>query len=220
MKTKYILLYTLILVFSLSSCGNKSKKGAEEQKTEPKMTQETQSPKPAFDPATLAEEPVFIIKTTEGDIKIKLYKDTPKHRDNFVKLASERFYDDILFHRVIRNFMDQTGDPLTKDPSNASRYGTGGPGYTVPAEILPTYSHKFGAIAAARRGDQVNPERESSGSQFYIVNTERGAHSLDGDYTVFGETIDGLDVVKRIGETDTRSDRPIKDIKIISILPE
>ena len=220
MKTKYILLYSLILVFSLSSCGNKSKKGGEEQKTEPKMTQETQSPKPAFDPATLTEEPVFIIKTTEGDIKIKLYKDTPKHRDNFVKLASERFYDGILFHRVIRNFMDQTGDPLTKDPANASRYGTGGPGYTVPAEILSGYTHKFGAVAAARKGDQVNPERESSGSQFYIVNTERGAHSLDGDHTIFGETIDGLDVVKRIGETDTRSDRPIKDIKIISVLPE
>jgi len=168
----------------------------------------------------MRQEPVFIIKTTEGDIKIKLYNETPLHRDNFIKLTSERFYDGILFHRVISNFMNQTGDPLTKDPANASRYGTGGPGYTVPAEISPAYTHKFGAIAAARQGDQVNPKRASSGSQFYIVNTERGANFLDGDYTIFGETIDGFDVVKRIGETDTKYDRPVKEIKIISILPE
>ena len=121
----------------------------------------------AFNPDSLAEEPIFNIVTTKGTIKIKLYKDTKQHRDNFVKLASQRFYDNILFHRVIKNFMIQVGDPLTKDPNaDPAKYGTGGPGYDIPAEILPQYKHKKGALAAARKGDKTNPERKSSGSQF------------------------------------------------------
>ena len=92
-----------------------------------------------------AEEPVFEIKTNLGTMKIKLYKETPLHRDNFVKLVEQKFYDGLLFHRVISGFMIQAGDPLSKDPAQVAKYGTGGPGYTVPAEILPQFTHKKGA---------------------------------------------------------------------------
>lgn len=165
-----------------------------------------------------AEEPVFLIKTTVGDIKIKLYKETPLHRDNFVKLVSQRFYDDILFHRVIRDFMIQTGDPYTKNPELADKYGTGGPGYTIPAEILPQFKHKKGALAAARKGDAANPARASSGSQFYIVANPTVCEQLNGDYTVFGETLEGMDVIDKISVVATnRKDLPLEPIKILSI---
>lgn len=175
----------------------------------------------AFDVTELSDEPVLDIKTDLGTIKVKLYKDTPLHRDNFVKLASEGYYDGLLFHRVINGFMIQGGDPLTKDPSKASQYGTGGPGYTIPAEIVPGHTHKKGALAAARRGDAANPMKESSGSQFYIVQDPNTCAQLDGQYTVFGETISGFDVIDKIAavETDGR-DKPLKDIHIISIRPE
>lgn len=110
-----------------------------------------------------------IIKTSEGDIAVRLYDETPRHRDNFLKLAQEGYYNGTLFHRVIKNFMIQGGDPNSKDAPAGMQLGTGGPGYTIPAEILPQYIHKRGALAAARQGDEVNPERASSGSQFYIV---------------------------------------------------
>ena len=103
--------------------------------------------------AQLPAEPVFDIITSMGVIKIKLYEGTPKHRENFAKLALEKYYDGMLFHRVINGFMIQGGDPLTKDAANKARFGTGGPDYTVPAEFVPEYRHKKGAIAAARRGD-------------------------------------------------------------------
>ena len=111
-----------------------------------------------------------LIKTTLGDIKVKLYDQTPQHRDNFIKLVKEGYYNGTIFHRVIKNFMVQGGDPDSKGaPANKS-LGTGGPGYTVPAEIVyPQLFHKRGALAAARQGDEVNPQRNSSGSQFYIV---------------------------------------------------
>ncbi len=115
------------------------------------------------------KETIVLIETTLGNIKIKLYNQTPKHRDNFIKLVSTGYYNNILFHRVIKNFMIQTGDPDSKIASKDQPLGKGGPGYTIPAEILPQYIHKKGAIAAARMGDNVNPKRESSGSQFYIV---------------------------------------------------
>ena len=168
--------------------------------------------------ANLPAEPVFDIITSMGVIKIKLYADTPKHRENFAKLALEKYYDGILFHRVIDGFMTQAGDPLTKDANNKPRFGTGGPDYTVPAEFVPEYRHKKGAIAAARRGDAVNPYKESSGSQFYLVQDERNCAALDGDYTVFGETIEGLDVIDKIAsvQTDGR-DCPVQDVKIITI---
>ena len=168
--------------------------------------------------ATLPEEPVFDIITSMGVIKVKLYSKTPKHRENFEKLALEKYYDGLLFHRVIAGFMIQTGDPLTKDPANKSRFGTGGPDYTIPAEFVPEYRHKKGALAAARRGDAANPLKESSGSQFYIVQDPVACAALDGDYTVFGETIEGLDVIDAIAAvaTDNR-DCPLQDVKIITI---
>lgn len=109
------------------------------------------------------------ISTSLGDIIIRLYDETPLHRDNFLKLAKENFYDGTLFHRVIKNFMIQGGDPDSKGAPANAQLGTGGPGYTIPAEIKPQFFHKRGALAAARQGDEVNPERASSGSQFYIV---------------------------------------------------
>jgi cyclophilin family peptidyl-prolyl cis-trans isomerase len=114
-------------------------------------------------------EKLILIETTEGNITIKLYNETPQHRDNFLKLVEQNFYDGILFHRVIKNFMIQCGDPDSKNPQPEKQYGSGGPGYTIPAEINTKFIHKKGALAAARTGDQVNPERKSSGSQFYIV---------------------------------------------------
>ena len=168
--------------------------------------------------AQLPAEPVFDIITSMGVIKIKLYEGTPKHRENFAKLALEKYYDGMLFHRVINGFMIQGGDPLTKDAANKARFGTGGPDYTVPAEFVPEYRHKKGAIAAARRGDAVNPYKESSGSQFYLVQDERNCAQLDGEYTVFGETIEGLDVIDKIAavQTDGR-DCPVQDVKIITV---
>ncbi len=110
------------------------------------------------------------INTTEGEIVVRLYDETPKHRDNFIKLAKEGYYDGTLFHRVIKDFMIQGGDPNSKDAPAGKMLGTGGPGYTVPAEfVYPQLFHKRGALSAARQGDEVNPNRESSGSQFYIV---------------------------------------------------
>ncbi len=167
-----------------------------------------------------AEEPVYEINTTLGTIKIKLYKETPLHRDNFAKLVGQKFYDGILFHRVIPGFMIQAGDPLSKDPAQVAKYGTGGPGYTVPAEILPQFTHKKGAVAAARRGDKANPNRESSGSQFYLVHSAEACAQLDGQYTVYGETIEGLDVVDKIAAVATgaqKKDLPNEPVKIISI---
>lgn len=113
---------------------------------------------------------LVLIKTTLGDIKVKLYDETPQHRDNFIKLVKEGYYNGTLFHRVIKDFMIQGGDPDSKGAPAGKSLGTGGPGYTVPAEIVyPQLFHKRGALAAARQGDEVNPQRNSSGSQFYIV---------------------------------------------------
>ncbi len=120
--------------------------------------------------------PVVDIRTSLGDIKVRLYDDTPKHRDNFLKLVREGFYDGVLFHRVIKDFMIQTGDPSSRTADSTAMLGAGDPGYTIEAEIAyPRHYHKRGALAAARTGDQVNPERRSSGSQFYIVTGEKVA---------------------------------------------
>jgi len=114
-----------------------------------------------------------LIKTTLGDITVRLYDETPLHRDNFLKLAKEGYYDGTLFHRVIKNFMVQGGDPDSKTAVAGQSLGTGGPDYTIPAEfVYPQLFHKKGALAAARQSDQVNPEKRSSGSQFYIVTGE------------------------------------------------
>ena len=232
------------------------------------------------------------LETSLGDIVVELYNETPKHRDNFIKLVKEGFYDGVLFHRVINNFMIQAGDPESKTAGPDIPLGGGDPGYTIEAEfVYPKYFHKRGVLAAARTGDEFNPERRSSGSQFYIVTgrifsseqlksmlenlkqetfrnlvmnnqdkiaalqanqdteginalqnefihqTEAvaaqspynftdeqidaytsvgGAPHLDGQYTVFGEVVEGMDVVDRIQNTTTgRMNRPTVDIKII-----
>lgn len=245
------------------------------------------------------KETLVKIETTLGDIEVKLYNETPKHRDNFIKLVKEGTYEGVLFHRVIKGFMIQAGDPESKNAPKGKALGSGDVGYTVPAEfVYPKYFHKKGALAAARQGDNVNPEKESSGCQFYIVtgkvyndstllemenqirenkvatifntlarkqmkeiyklrqaNDEDGLYSLqeklfeqaqemaakepefhftpeqvqaystiggaphlDGDYTVFGEVVKGMDVVDKIQQVKTgRSDRPEEDIKITKV---
>ena len=226
-----ISLCALAVLLLVSGCG-RSKKAAEAAKAQAKADSiemaRLDSIKAADDAArqakakallaTMGEEPVFNIVTTMGNIKVKLYKKTPLHRQNFAKLALEGYYDSLLFHRVIYGFMIQGGDPLTKDPAQAPRYGTGGPGYTVPAEFVPEYKHKKGALAAARRGDAANPMKESSGSQFYLVQDAQSCATLDGDYTVFGETIEGLDVIDKIAQVETdQRDKPLKDVRILRI---
>ena len=156
----------------------------------------------------LPQEPVFDIVTSMGTIRVKLYKNTPKHRDNFTKLALSHYYDNLLFHRVIDGFMIQGGDPYTRDTTRFEEWGEGGPGYTIDAEIRPEYTHKKGALAAARRGNLANPMKESSGSQFY------------GEYTVFGEAVGGLNVIDRIARVKTdRYDRPLRPVTIERIRP-
>ncbi|HHE31920.1 MAG TPA: peptidylprolyl isomerase [Chlorobaculum parvum] len=155
----------------------------------------------------------FIIKTSMGDIAISLYDDTPQHRDNFVKLVEEKYYDGIRFHRVIKDFMIQSGDPLSRHDDKRMMHGTGGPEYRVPAEIK--HSNKKGTLAAARDN---NPQKASSGSQFYI--NQANNNFLDGEYTVFGIVESGLDVVDAIAavETDMR-DNPVKAVTIETITP-
>lgn len=197
------------------------------------------------------------IETTEGEIIVKLYNETPLHRDNFVKLVKEKFYDGVLFHRVIADFMIQGGDPDSKTAAKGAMLGNGDLGYTIPAEIkTPTIYHKKGALAAAREGDNVTPQKASSACQFYIVEgrtftdvqldnmqagklarsstssndsiykfsdkaradyqTIGGTPHLDGNYTVFGEVLEGMEVVDKISVVKTdRNDRPEKDVKVI-----
>jgi len=219
-------------VTMLVSCGGNSKKAEQEAKAKAEAEQarqdslktiETKKVKKASEIAleNLPEEPIFDIVTNMGTIKVKLYKKTPKHRDNFAKLALAGYYDGVLFHRVINGFMIQGGDPNTRDTSAAAvaTYGQGGPGYNVPAEFVPEYTHKKGALAAARRGDAANPKKESSGSQFYLVQDENACSALNGDYTVFGETVEGLDVIDRIAGVQTdRRDRPVHDVIIKKVI--
>lgn len=141
------------------------------QTSDPSMTSQTQSATQTIEPGDVVAD----ISTTMGDIRILLYGDTPKHRDNFVKLAREGYFDGVLFHRVIRDFMVQTGDPDSKDAPAGKRLGMGDPGYTIEAEFeaYPKRFHKYGAIAAAREGDRTNPAKRSSGSQFYIVTGKK-----------------------------------------------
>ena len=241
------------------------------------------------------QEKIILIETNLGNIKVKLYNETPQHRDNFVKLVNEGYYNGLIFHRVIKDFMVQGGDPQSRNPQPGRQYGSGGPDYTVPAEFNTAFIHKKGALSAARTGDQVNPEKRSSGSQFYIVQgkkmsdpeldqmevnvsqqplqamfhkivTDRaqaltaqgvevnydalvdevrqqvlatwetmdkfkysptarevyktlgGTPFLDGGYTVFGETIEGLDVIDKIAAVETApGDRPVQDVVILKM---
>lgn len=211
------------LMLLVAGCGNQGgdKKSSGDQDAAKQKELETIAMKQL---QHLPDEPVFDLETKYGTIRIKLYADTPKHRDNFSKLALSGFYDGVLFHRVIPNFMIQTGDPLTKKPENEAQFGTGGPGYQIEAEIVPTHSHKKGAVAAARKGNIANPLKESSGSQFYIVQSEEGCRHLDGEYTIFGETIEGFEVIDAIAALPTNArglpNNPvkIKNVKLVSKL--
>jgi len=187
-------------------------------------------------------EHLIKFETSKGDMLIKLYNETPAHRDNMIKLIAEGFYKDQLFHRVIKDFMVQGGDPHSTGAEKGQRLGSGGVGYTVPAEFHKDLIHKKGALAAARKGDSVNPEKASSGSQFYLVQgrvltpeeidilNQRGITNLsdesaemymslggtphlDGSYTVFGEVIEGLNVLDSIAASPCDAyDRPIEDV--------
>lgn len=168
----------------------------------------------------LPQEPFFDIVTSMGTIRVKLYKDTPKHRDNFVRLSLSHFYDETLFHRVVPGFVIQGGDPYTKDTTRVEEWGEGGPGYNIDPEFVPEHRHKKGALAAARRGDFANPAKESNGSQFYLVVDSTACSHLNGEYTVFGETVGGLNVIDRIARTQVdRYNRPERPVVILRITP-
>lgn len=186
--------------------------------------------------------------TDKGTILLRLYNETPLHRDNFLRLVKRKHYDGMLFHRVIRNFMIQSGDPKSKTARSGEPLGEGDLGYTVPAEFHAQLYHKKGVLAAAREGDQANPDKRSSASQFYIVQgrtytdammdsveiarlqgrkipeahrqvyrTTGGTPQLDGNYTVFGFVVKGLDVLDSVAGTPTTrnpADRPESDIRI------
>jgi cyclophilin family peptidyl-prolyl cis-trans isomerase len=192
------------------------------------------------------------IETRFGAMKVELFEDTPKHKANFIKLAQDGFYNGTLFHRVIKGFMIQGGDPVSKSAKPGQRLGQGGPGYTIPSEISTDHLHYKGMLSAARKSDQVNPERASSGSQFYIVQGKKvdpsmiqkmeqqrnsklpageqwfystqqvekyanqgGTPHLDGAYTVFGQVIEGMEVVDIISNQQVdRNNRPLEDISM------
>ena len=202
---KIVLILAAVMMISSCACRNESSESAETQ-TEMENTQ--------------IAEPVFDIITTHGTMRVKLYGKTPKHRDNFVKLVKEKYYDGVRFHRVIEGFMIQTGDPFSRDTTLVNKWGQGGPDYTIPAEFVNEYWHKKGALAAARKGDMANPTKASSGSQFYIVHDEYACLHLDGQYSIFGEVIDGLDVIDKIAVVPTDMyDRPYEDVIIETIVP-
>ena len=227
MKHNFIIA-ALALCAMVSSCGNNAKKAEAAAKAAADSTAAVQAEQARQDSikmvnaekkvSELPDEPVFDIITNMGTMVVKLYSKTPKHRDNFAKLALSGYYNGILFHRVINGFMIQAGDPLSKDESLKAQWGTGGPDYTVPAEFVPEYKHKKGALAAARRGDAANPYKESSGSQFYIVQSPENCAQLDGSYTVFGETIQGIATIDKIAAVETGPrDVPVQPVKIVTI---
>lgn len=190
--------------------------------------------------------PKVVFETNLGNMVFMLYDETPLHSENFTKLVNEGYYNNQLFHRVIKNFMIQAGDPNSKNAKPQERLGNGGPSYTIPAEFVPAYYHKRGALAAARMPDQMNPNKESSGSQFYVVQgrvftipelnamVQKGMHipftdkqleeytsiggspHLDYAYTVFGELVEGFDVLDKIADMPVDSNnRPVTDVRII-----
>ncbi|MCX6246073.1 MAG: peptidylprolyl isomerase [Bacteroidetes bacterium] len=162
--------------------------------------------------ATTQKQVKFVIHTEFGDMKGYLCNETPKHRDNFVKLAKSGFYDGTLFHRVIMGFMIQGGDPTSKNAKPGQQLGGGDVGQPIPAEFNANLKHVRGALAAARTD---NPQKASSGCQFYIVQPEQGTHFLDMNYTVYGMVTEGLDVIDKIASVQKdQNDRPLKDVKM------
>ena len=224
----------VLLAIIFSACGGSLKEKANESKVfeEPRSDQaylDSVATVKAYNDSIYFAGPKVAIITSKGKMVFKLYDKTPKHRDNFIKLANSNYYVGLKFHRVLKDFMVQGGDPNSRD--NDSRDdGLGGPGYTIPAEFFPRLIHKRGALCAAREGDGVNPKRESSGSQFYIVDgrnfslndnifyqvntpkadreiysTVGGTPDLDRSYTVFEELIDGYGVMESIAGAKTKA---------------
>lgn len=239
MKKRPFILMTFAVMFLFSACS------VNERNQQNKETETSQKPQEKPKEMTKVNFEVAIGDKT-GIITIALYNETPLHRDNFIKLVEEKFYDNVLFHRIIKGFMIQCGDPDSKNARPNQQLGSGGVGYTIPAEFNASLYHKKGAVAAARMGDAQNPQKASSGCQFYIVDGRTfspqemqmlsqqtgyqwtpdqinmysamgGAPHLDGGYTVFGEVISGIDIVDLIAaQPKNPGDRPTKDIKIIS----
>lgn len=234
-----ILLFFLLLVVPAglaSAQATQKKQKPVKTTTSPKSEAPTKNAK---EMNTTEKDTLVEISTDFGVIRLKLYKETPLHRENFIKLIGQGFYDSLLFHRVINGFMIQGGDPQSKNAPAGQMLGMGDVGYKIPAEIRDTLYHKKGALAAARDG---NPEKASSGCQFYIVHGRKfsetelnsfesrsgvklqpaareyymnvgGSPWLDGSYTVFGEVVSGMDVVDQIAATPVGpNDRPVKDV--------
>ena len=293
------LIFLSLVITSFSSCGllKKSNKTEEKKEITPvieETVEEIKEEEPELILPTLIE-----MNTNYGKVIIKLYEETPLHRENFAQLIAQNYYDGLLFHRVIKDFMIQAGDPNSKNAPVGTPLGNGGPTYTVPAEISQKHYHKKGALCAARQGDNVNPEQRSSGSQFYFVTgavysdsdlqqmenrinqqaksglmrkywanpknkqtadlyarynsenkmdslnilktkvmnselskyqpykftkeqiatytTEGGTPFLDNNYTVFGEIVEGIKIIEEISTLDTKSDRPVDNVEIISV---
>lgn len=243
---KQILFITGILLVSIA---NSQVKTTTKAKTSVVTTKKPVIPtkKKVVAPPVIKKEPGTRVKisTDSGVIVIRLYDKTPLHRDNFIKIANEHFFDSLLFHRVIRDFMIQGGDPASKNAPAGQMLGAGGPGYTIAAEFDTTLFHKKGALAAARQPDQVNPLKESSGSQFYIVQGKKyseqeltmmeqqrgvpipsrhklvyqllgGTPFLDMNYTVFGEVESGLEVIDKISLVPKDgNNRPLSDLRMM-----
>ncbi len=242
MKSYY--LYILVVGLFLTSACSSTKKTTINSTQDKVVTQKppTTMPPPVKEPAAKPKRntnsPIkstnrmLVIETSHGNMTVELYNETPQHRDNFLKLVEEGFFNDLLFHRVIQNFMIQGGDPNSRGATAGVPLGSGGPGYTVPAEFNPKFVHMKGALSAARQGDQVNPQKASSGSQFYIVQGKiesdqtldgmqqrngieytaeqretyknvGGTPFLDMQYTVFGRVVEGLDVIDKIAAVQT-----------------
>ncbi len=230
-------LLIIALFAGFTGCGNAQPADNESDNTQTAVENQDVNP-------VQTQEALVKITTDFGTMTVKLYNETPQHRDNFLKLVKQGFYDSLLFHRIIKEFMIQGGDPDSKNAAPEVILGQGGPGYTVPAEIRTDLIHKKGALAAARLGDAQNPTKASSGSQFYLVQgkvysmedlnyfeqrfgivfsqkqkerytTVGGTPHLDGGYTVFGEVIEGLSVIDAIAAVKTgNGDRPMKDVRM------
>jgi len=165
--------------------------------------------------AQKSDDYVVTISTKLGDISLVLFDETPKHKENFLKLAKDKFYDGTTFHRVIKNFMIQGGDPNSKEGGKTNEIGMGGPSYLIDAEINPKFTHVKGAVAAARTGGPGNPQKKSSGSQFYIVQNATGTPHLNKEYSIFGQVIEGLDILDKIADVQKGAmDRPVEDIRM------
>ena len=164
------------------------------------------------------KEVVMVVETTMGTVEFKLYNETPLHRDNFIRLAEEHYFDSLLFHRVIDDFVIQGGDPNSKYAKPGDLLGDGEPDYRVPAEIRVDQGITCvkGSILAAREGDDVNPQRESCASQYCFMM--RPCPHLDGAYTVFGEVTEGMEVLEAIQKVETDEyDRPLEDVRMLKV---